>query len=291
MKSRDIIRIVHGVPTVDGAGVNLVRVLGASTATLFDPFLMLDAFDSRNPADYVQGFPMHPHRGIETLTYLIRGRVEHRDSLGNAGRIEDGSCQWMTAGSGILHEEMPRPCEHLLGLQLWINLPARAKMSKPKYRDLAAAMIPEVRELRARVRVVAGRYKGLRGPVDEEGANLRVLDITLQAGARLAVDTRPGDTVFACILEGACCFGNCDDPVPTKLGLLFSDGDEVTMEAGPQGARLVLFSGTPLREPVAWGGSIVMNTEEEVKHALQQMEEGTFIRSHAAATDSWTPAH
>lgn len=278
MAGRNITRLVRGTPAIDGAGVRLVRVLGTSTIRDFDPFLMLDAFDSRNPADYVRGFPMHPHRGIETFTYLVRGEIDHKDSLGNEGRIMDGSCQWMTAGGGILHQEMPRPAERLLGLQLWINLPARAKMVAPRYRDLTSSMIPEISEPGGKVRVVAGSYKDSKGATRGEYVDARFLDIALQPEGRLNVDTRPGDTVFVYGLEGSCRFGDNEELVPARQALLFSDGDTLSMRAGPEGSRMVMVSGAPLREPVAWGGPIVMNTEAELDQAFTELERGTFIR-------------
>lgn len=280
MAQRSAEKIVTGRPSVDGAGVRLVRVLGAPTVYDFDPFLMLDAFDSYNPDDYVRGFPMHPHRGIETFTYLMEGEIDHQDSLGHRGRILDGCCQWMTAGNGILHQEMPRPTEHLLGLQLWINLPRVHKMTEPKYRDITPAAVPVLEEDEARVAVVTGTYATPRGSVD--GATrgdyvpVRFLDVRLRPGKTWTVETDPADTVFAYLVQGACFQGELE--LPARRAVLFGPGDTLSLTGGPEGARLVLVSGRPLREPVAWGGPIVMNTESEVRQAFQELEDGTFLR-------------
>ena len=278
MAQRTVARIVAGHPAVDGAGVHMVRVLGSSTVTDFDPFLMLDAFDSRDPCDYIKGFPMHPHRGIETFTYLVLGEIDHKDSLGNQGRILDGCCQWMTAGGGILHQEMPRPSERLLGLQLWINLPAERKMVQPKYRDLTPQNIPLVEEAGTSVSIVTGNYKGIEGATRGEYVDARFLDVNLQPGARLEVDTDPEDTVFVYMMEGSCGFEDGVPPFPARRAYLFTTGDKVSLRAGREGCRLALVSGRPLREPVAWGGPIVMNTREELEQAFQELERGTFIR-------------
>lgn len=280
MAHRAVSQIVTGHQTVDGAGVHLVRVLGSATVADFDPFLMLDAFDSRNPADYIRGFPLHPHRGIETFTYLIKGEIDHKDSLGNEGRILDGCCQWMTAGSGILHQEMPRATERLLGLQLWINLPRSRKMADPKYRDIEYENIPRLQENGAVVSVVTGEYKGTQGATRGDYVDARFLDVALEPNASWQVETPADDTVFAYLIEGACSFEE-DGPVqPARRAFLFSPGTDIVMKAGSQGARLVLVSGTPLGEPVAWGGPIVMNTRAELRTAFEELEEGTFIKHH-----------
>lgn len=278
MAQRTVARIVSGLPAVDGAGVHMVRVLGSSTVTDFDPFLMLDAFDSRNPRDYIRGFPMHPHRGIETFTYLALGEIDHQDSLGNQGRITDGACQWMTAGGGILHQEMPQPSERLLGLQLWINLPAVQKMVPPKYRDLTPQNIPRLEENGATVSVVTGTYNGVQGATRGDYVDVRFLDLELRPDARWMVETDPEETVFAYTMEGSCSFQDGVPPFPARRAYLLSSGDRVFLRAGREGARLVLVSGRPLREPVAWGGPIVMNTHEELEQAFFELGQGTFIR-------------
>ena len=278
MKKRAIAELVIGRKTVDGAGVHLVRVLGSPTVRSFDPFLMLDAFDSQNPEDYIKGFPTHPHRGIETFTYLMRGRIDHEDSLGNAGSIVDGGCQWMTAGSGILHQEMPQPSRHMLGLQLWVNLPRDRKMVDPAYRDVTADMVPAVEEGGARVAIVAGEYKGVAGATHGDHVDVTFLDVTLKPGALWSMETKVGDTVFAYMAEGECELpGDCG-LIPYRNACLFTPGDSLSLVGGAEGARFVLASGAPLREPVAWGGPIVMNTDEELKQAFFELEEGTFIR-------------
>lgn len=280
MAQRSVEKIVTGRPSVDGAGVRLVRVLGAPTVYDFDPFLMLDAFDSTNPDNYIRGFPMHPHRGIETFTYLMEGEIDHQDSLGHHGRILDGCCQWMTAGNGILHQEMPKPTDRLLGLQLWINLPRAHKMTEPKYRDITPAAVPVLDEDGAQVAVVTGTYRSDRGNV--EGATrgdyvpVRFLDMRLSPDKSWEVETDPADTVFAYLVQGSCRQG--DRELPARRAVLFGPGDTLRLTGGPEGARFVLVSGRPLREPVAWGGPIVMNTEYEVRQAFQELEDGTFLR-------------
>ena len=278
MKKRAIAELVTGRKAVDGAGVHLVRVLGSPTVRTFDPFLMLDAFDSHNPDDYIKGFPTHPHRGIETFTYLMRGRIDHEDSLGNAGSIVDGGCQWMTAGSGILHQEMPLPSRQLLGLQLWINLPHDRKMVDPEYRDIKADMVPAVEEGGARVAIVAGEYKGMAGATRGDHVDVTFLDISLKPGALWSMETRPQETVFAYMVEGECELSGDGGVIPHRNACLFTLGDSLSLVGGAEGARFVLVSGTPLREPVAWGGPIVMNTDEDLKQAFFELEDGTFIR-------------
>ena len=275
---REIRRIVTGSHQVDGAGVRLVRVLGPRQTEEFDPFLMLDAFDSRNPDDYIKGFPWHPHRGIETVTYLIAGDIEHGDSLGNKGHILDGGCQWMTAGSGIIHQEMPQPSPRMLGLQLWLNLPSKDKWVRPKYRDITAAMIPKVQEDTGTVSVISGAYSGTKGATQGDYVRVLLLDVALKPGStwRLPVDNQ--SALFVYILEGA---GLCNDP-PVRLeshrAILFGEGEGFLIQAGPEGMRFMLFSGRPLREPIAWGGPIVMNTQKELDQAFAEIDNGTFIR-------------
>jgi len=281
MKERTIKKIVTGSPAVDGAGVHLVRVIGHADVKDFDPFLMLDAFDSENPADYTKGFPWHPHRGIETVTYLVSGDIEHGDSLGNKGSILDGGCQWMTAGSGIIHQEMPKASKRMLGLQLWINLPAKYKMTAPKYRDLTAEKIPAVNGTGSRVSVIAGYLGDTAGAMKGDYVDATMLDIGLDAGASVGIHVPHDNTVFVYILDGTLSIGSGGDrqSLDRRRAVLLSDGDTVTLAAGGStGARCVLFSGAPLREPVAWGGPIVMNTRAELDLAFAELDKGTFIK-------------
>jgi len=280
MKERTIRKIVTGSAAVDGAGVHLVRVIGHADVKDFDPFLMLDAFDSENPADYTKGFPWHPHRGIETVTYLVAGDIEHGDSLGNKGSILDGGCQWMTAGSGIIHQEMPKESKRMLGLQLWINLPAKYKMTAPKYRDLTAEKIPAVNGTGSRVSVIAGYLGGTAGAMKGDYVDATMLDISLDAGASVGIHVPHDNTVFVYILDGTLTLGSGGDrqSLDRRRAVLLSDGDTVTLAAGDTGTRCVLFSGAPLREPVAWGGPIVMNTRAELDLAFAELDKGTFIK-------------
>ena len=291
---RTVVKQVSGRPAVDGAGVRLVRVLGSPTVADFDPFLMLDAFDSKNPDDYIKGFPMHPHRGIETVTYLAHGEIEHKDSLGNKGTIVDGGCQWMTAGSGIMHQEMPQASPHMLGLQLWVNLAKKDKMARPKYRDIKPEQITHVREPGVEVRVLSGEYKEHKGAMRADYVKVTFLDVTLEPGADWTLDTNPDDTVFAYVLYGECsagpvpgqspCGGRGSNycaqaPINAKHAVLFSPGSSLTMKGGGVPTRLVVVAGKPLHEPVAWGGPIVMNTDDELREAFFELEDGTFIKS------------
>lgn len=277
---REVRRIVSGSRQVDGAGVRLVRVIGHADVEDFDPFLMLDAFDSRDPDDYVRGFPWHPHRGIETVTYLMSGLIEHGDSLGNHGAIRDGGCQWMTAGSGILHQEMPQPSERMLGLQLWLNLPRKDKMTRPQYRDLTADRIPKIRGDGAEVAVISGACGGVRGATEGDHVKARILDVALEPGAEWRLPTDPEATVFVYIAAGAAAFGEgAGQTQESHRAVLFDAGDDFAARAGAGGARFVLFEGRPLREPVAWGGPIVMNTREELRQAFAELDQGTFIRA------------
>ena len=277
-KTRKVVKVVAGNEQRDGAGVRLVRVLGPGTVSDFDPFLMLDAFDSLDPNDYVRGFPWHPHRGIETVTYLIQGDIEHGDSLGNKGSIIDGCCQWMTAGSGIIHQEMPQPCPRMLGLQLWVNMPAKDKMAKPQYRDLKAVQIPKLEEAAGTVAVIAGNYGDTGGATEGDYVRTLLLDINLKPGAAWRMPVDPLATVFAYTVEGDGFFGGEAEPVGSRRAVLFGGGDEISAAAGPGGLRFVLFAGRPLREPVAWGGPIVMNTQAELDQAFAEIDNGTFIR-------------
>lgn len=279
MKIRNIKKTVTGKRAVDGAGVRLVRVIGHDDVEDFDPFLMLDAFDSENPDDYVRGFPWHPHRGIETITYLIKGIIEHGDSLGNKGSILDGSCQWMTAGSGIMHQEMPQPSDRMLGAQLWLNLPKKSKMTNPNYCDIKADMIPKVEEGSTVVRVISGDYKGKTSSVYGDYIKILYYDVEIQEASEWKFKTEEDLNLFIYIVEGDGFFGESQDKlIDSKIALLFDNGDEFRVKAGKDGIRFFLFAGKPLKEPVAWGGPIVMNTREELNEAYQELDEGTFVK-------------
>jgi len=277
-KTREIIQVVTGAKQTDGAGVRLVRVLGPAQTEEFDPFLMLDAFDSRNPDDYVRGFPWHPHRGIETVTYLISGDIEHGDSLGNKGHILDGGCQWMTAGSGIIHQEMPQASPRMLGLQLWVNLPRKDKWAQPQYRDITAALIPKVTEEGGTVSVIAGAYGEINGATQGDYVPVRLLDVSLNPGAvwRTPVDAQ--STLFVYLVGGEGRFGDAGQRIESKHAVRFGEGDEFAVRADAEGVRFMLFAGQPLREPIAWGGPIVMNTQEELDQAFAELSDGTFIK-------------
>lgn len=274
---REIKRTVEGSRTVDGAGVNLVRVIGHRDVEDFDPFLMLDAFDSTNPEDYIKGFPWHPHRGIETITYLINGNIEHSDSLGNKGNIMDGCCQWMTAGRGVLHQEMPQPSERMLGTQLWLNLPQKFKMSEPSYCDITKEMVPTVNEGKTEVRVVSGEYKGNTSSVYGDYVKLLYLDVEMKPDTEWTLKTDLGDTLFVYIVEGEGFFGTSDKTAQSRRALLFNEGDQLIVKTANSSIRFFLYAAKPLKEPVAWGGPIVMNTREELNKAFKELEEGTFI--------------
>ncbi|HNW86709.1 MAG TPA: pirin family protein [Candidatus Limiplasma sp.] len=276
MARREIVKTVRGRRATDGAGVRLVRVLGYDDTREFDPFLMLDSFDSTNPEDYLPGFPMHPHRGIETVTYLISGRIEHEDSLGNKGVITDGESQWMTAGSGILHQEMPKACPRMLGFQLWLNLPAAEKMCEPAYLGITAADMPEVALDGATLRVISGRYGETVG-VTPRHIPATLYDIRLAPGASLTLPTRRGETVFVFLIDGDGLVNG--QPTAAKTAVLFGDGDEILLAAKPEaGVRVIFYSGQALHEPIAWGGPIVMNTQLELALAFDELNRGTFIR-------------
>lgn len=281
MMERKVTQVVTGMATQDGAGVKLVRVLGNRTTEDFDPFLMLDAFDSHDPRDYIKGFPWHPHRGIETVTYLIRGDIEHGDSLGNQGSILDGGCQWMTAGSGILHQEMPQASERMLGLQLWLNLPAKDKMTHPKYHDIRDEDVPVVTEQGASVRVIAGHYKGQAGAAQGEHVRMTMLDVDLQPGAAFSMETPAEETLFTYLVAGSGSLGSERREIREKHAVLFGKGDSLAITAGEQGLRFVLCMAKPLHEPIAWGGPIVMNTREELQKAFDELDAGTFIKHKA----------
>jgi redox-sensitive bicupin YhaK (pirin superfamily) len=280
--SRHVRQIVTPQPVVEGAGVHLVRSIGTRRLDHLDPFLLLDHFESVHPRDYEAGFPYHPHRGIETVTIVRHGEVRHGDSLGHRGTIGAGDVQWMTSGSGILHEEMPqvRP-EGIAGLQLWLNLPAREKMTRPKYRDLAAAHLPDV-ELGegARVRAIAGEGAGgrLRGPVDGLAVAPLFVDVTLPPGTAFREAVPPGHTVFAYLERGAVRFGPRQTAVQGPALVIFDDGDLVEAAAGEGGGRFLLAAARPLGEPIARYGPFVMNTRAEIEETLRDLRSGRFIR-------------
>ncbi len=299
MSIRPVKRIIASSPTMEGAGVRLRRAFGFGDTDEYDPFLLLDDFRNENPDDYMAGFPWHPHRGIETITYVLKGTVDHGDSLGNAGSLGAGDVQWMTAGSGILHQEMPKGDEHgrMHGFQLWANLPSSLKMTMPRYQDVSSADIPAITDDDGTsVRVIIGDFWGKRGPVEGIAADPRYLDVTVLPGKRKTLKVEMGHHAFAYVFEGS---GNFRDasgpqPVPTDIVgkggeavpmlagnrslVLFDRGDEVTVQAGDEGIRFLLVSGKPLEEPVAWHGPIVMNTEEELRQAIMELRNGTFIK-------------
>lgn len=276
MTIRPIQKTIIGRSATDGAGVRLTRVIGFHDTTLFDPFLMLDAFDSTNPDDYIRGFPSHPHRGIETITYLIEGEIEHRDSLGSSGIIGDGDCQWMTAGSGIIHQEMPLATPRMLGVQLWLNLPARDKMTAPRYRDIRHDTIPVVETSTSRTRIVSGSYDGIVGPTHGNYIHMTFLDVEVFAGQSWVFPNDPLSTVFAYIVSGSGDFGSGE--IDYKHAVLFGSGDTVQVLAESEGIRFLLFMARPLREPIAWGGPVVMNTRDELDLAFEEMDRGGFIK-------------
>jgi len=286
-------------PTLEGAGVNLKRAFGFNEVPLLDPFLLLDDFHSNNPADYIKGFPWHPHRGIETITYMLYGEVDHGDSMGNKGIIHSGDIQWMTAGSGIIHQEMPKGRKDGLmwGFQLWANLPASHKMMDPRYRGIVQAQIPEVvTETGASIKVICGQFGSTKGPVTDVVIAPEYLDVTVPPKSRFHHPVKRGHTLFAYIIEGAGCFDDRSDPYAFEafgsnyfdskkdylLGpeylVMFGDGDEVVVSTRDQPVRFLLVSGKPINEPVAWYGPIVMNTQEELRIAFDEYQKGTFVK-------------
>jgi quercetin 2,3-dioxygenase len=301
MSIRPVKRITQSKPAVEGAGVKLRRAFGFGDTTAFDPFLLLDDFRNERPEDYRAGFPWHPHRGIETITYVLAGTVEHRDSLGNEGALRAGDVQWMTAGSGILHQEMPEGDARgrMHGFQLWANLPASLKMAAPRYQDVKAAEIPEiVDDDGTRVRVVCGDFWGRRGPVEGVAAEPRYLDIWVPPGVRKSLAVETERHAFAYVFEGAGSFRGASQPfgvltekeidgteivrresTGNRSLVEFDSGDEVVVQAGDAGIRFLLVSGKPLQEPVAWYGPIVMNSQAELKQALRELQDGTFIKN------------
>jgi len=300
MSIRSIKRIVQSTPTLEGAGVKLRRAFGFGETSEFDPFLLLDDFRNDRPEDYLAGFPWHPHRGIETITYVLAGEVEHGDSLGNKGKMGPGDVQWMTAGSGILHQEMPKGDSRgrMHGFQLWANLPSHLKMTSPRYQDIPAKAIPEVvDDDGTRVRVVCGDFWGKKGPVEGVAADPRYLDIWVPPGKRKTLPVEVGRHAFAYVFEGSGTFSDASKPfgvlteqdtasgeplVRERTGnralVVFDRGDEVSVQAGDEGIRFLLVSGKPIEEPVAWYGPIVMNTKAELQTAMNELNNGTFIK-------------
>ena len=299
MSIRPIRRHLKSTPTIEGAGVRLRRGFGFGDTEAYDPFLLFDDFRGERPDDYLAGFPWHPHRGIETITYVLAGTVEHGDSLGNTGSLGAGDVQWMTAGSGIIHQEMPRGDGQgrMHGFQLWANLPSSLKMTNPRYQDIGASEIPEVTDDDGtRVRVVCGNFWGVSGPVDGVAAEPQYLDVWVPPGVRRSLPVETTRHAFAYVFEGSGRFGQASEPRPVQIDrvgpaapgvmdtadnrslVLFDSGDEVAVQAGEQGVRFLLVSGAPLREPVAWRGPIVMNTQDELRTAFDEYQKGTFLK-------------
>jgi redox-sensitive bicupin YhaK (pirin superfamily) len=282
-QSRKVVRIVRPQAVLEGAGVKLKRSIATRELDYLDPFLLFDHFGSDNPQDYLAGFPMHPHRGIETVTYMLAGVVNHRDSLGNGGSITAGDVQWMTAGRGIMHEEMPRPYQgKMAGFQLWVNLPAKLKMTEPRYQGIASAQIPEVTtENGVRIQVIAGTVNGVHGPVSEIAADPVYLDVSLPAGGSFVQAVEQGHTAFAYVFAGEGRFGVTDEGEGEAVGhptlVVFGDGDRVEVRAAAQPVRFLFVSGKPLYEPIARYGPFVMNTAEEIEQALRDLRNGTFV--------------
>ena len=299
MSLRAVKQILQPQSTIDGAGVKLRRAFGFGKTSEFDPFLLFDDFSNDNPADYLAGFPWHPHRGIETITYVLAGEVEHGDSLGNQGKLGAGDVQWMTAGSGILHQEMPKGDERgrMHGFQLWANLPSALKMTRPRYQDIPAAAIPEAGEDDGSIaRVICGEFWGKRGPVEGVAADPRYVDVFIPPNRRKRIKVELTRNAFAYLFAGSGRFHGASAPraVLTESAVdasaapvydaknhslvLFDRGDEIVVEAGPEGLRFLLVSGQPIEEPVAWYGPIVMNTQSELEQAARELRDGTFIK-------------
>jgi quercetin 2,3-dioxygenase len=274
---RTVKNILERQTTLEGAGVKLKRVLGNNEESTLDPFLLLDHFGSDNPKDYIKGFPWHPHRGMETVTYMWTGEVEHGDSMGNKGVIKSGDVQWMTAGSGIIHQEMPKKYDGLMqGFQLWVNLPAKNKMVDPKYRGIEREQIPNFKKNGVTIKVIAGKIDRTQGPVRDLAIDIEYFDVELTAGKTFEHPTRKNDTAFAYVVEGA--IEAQDKNVFQGQCAVFGNGDFIKISS-KKGSRFLFVSGQPLNEPVAWRGPIVMNTEEELEQAYEELEEGTFIKN------------
>ena len=282
---RKVTEVIKPQTVMEGAGVRLKRSIATATLDHLDPFLLFDHFGSDNPEDYIKGFPMHPHRGIETVTYLINGHVNHKDSIGNSGSIGSGDIQWMTAGGGIMHEEMPQPAQgEMVGFQLWVNLPARLKMTTPRYQDITSNQIPEVsRADGVKIRVIAGEVDGVRGAVSEIYADPAYLDVSIPANGSFSHPVEKGHTAFAYVFEGRGFFGtgeNAPENSVSQPGLVvLGDGDYIQAGAANEPVRFLLVSGQPLNEPIARYGPFVMNTQEEIQQALEDLRNGTFVRN------------
>ena len=301
MSLRPVKRIVSSKPTLEGAGVHLRRAFGFGNSSEFDPFLLLDDFRNDTPDDYSAGFPWHPHRGIETITYVLAGNVDHGDSMGNSGTIGPGDVQWMTAGSGIIHQEMPKGDEagRMHGFQLWANLPSSLKMTPPRYQGVQAAEIPLIQDDDGtEVRIVCGMFWGKKGPVDGTAAEPIYLDVLVPPGRTKRLPVETTRHAFAYVFSGSGTFGNASDPravltepvgppqpapaeIENRSLVIFDRGDEVVVHAGEQGIRFLLVSGKPFEEPVAWYGPIVMNTQAQLQQALTELRDGTFLKTAA----------
>ena len=284
-QSREVIEIIKPQTVMEGAGVRLKRSIATATLDHLDPFLLFDHFGSDNPADYIKGFPMHPHRGIETVTYMIKGHVNHKDSIGNSGSISSGDIQWMTAGGGIMHEEMPQPGQgEMIGFQLWVNLPARLKMTTPRYQDITSNQIPEVaRDNGVKIRIIAGQVDGVRGAVSEIYADPSYLDVSIPANGSFSHPVEKGHTAFVYIFEGRGYFGTGENAAGNSISqpglVILSNGDYTQAGAANEPVRFLLVSGKPLNEPIARYGPFVMNTQEEIQQALEDLKNGTFVRN------------
>jgi redox-sensitive bicupin YhaK (pirin superfamily) len=295
---RPVKTITQAQPTIEGAGVRLRRAFGFGDTDETDPFLLLDDFRNENPDDYLAGFPWHPHRGIETITYVLAGTVAHGDSLDNQGALGAGDVQWMTAGRGIMHQEMPQGNRRgqMHGFQLWANLPASLKMTAPRYQDIVSKEIPEVTDDDGtRARIICGSFWGKTGPVDGIAADPRYVDISVPPGQRKVIPVETSRHAFAYVFEGSGTFRDASEPravrtehigpdgqeqavIGDRSLVLFDSGDEVVVQAGPEGIRFLLVSGKPIQEPVAWRGPIVMNTNEELQRAYTELRDGSFIK-------------
>lgn len=269
---------VKGICTSDGAGVKLVRLFNCRDSEQFDPFLMMDAFDTENPEDYVKGFPWHPHRGIETVTYLLEGQVEHGDSLGNKGVIRCGDCQWMTAGSGIIHQEMPKPPGRMKGVQLWLNLPREYKMTDPSYGDILGENIPVIQYQGCEIRLISGLFGGKSGAFEGRYVKPLFMDVTVPPETEFVMDTVRDDNLYTYAFDGSGYYGDKDILYGNHSVLLFEAGDKFRVKSATEGVRLIILSGRRLNEPVACGGPIVMNTREEIEKAWQELGSYTFIK-------------
>jgi redox-sensitive bicupin YhaK (pirin superfamily) len=284
-QSRKVLQIIKPQPVLEGAGVRLKRSIATATLDHLDPFLLFDHFGSGNPDDYIKGFPMHPHRGIETVTYMIEGVVNHKDSMGNSGRISGGDVQWMTSGGGIMHEEMPQPCRReMVGFQLWVNLPANLKMTRPRYQNITSDQIPELnREDGVKIRVIGGEVDGMCGPVTDIFADPTYIDVSIPAKGSFSYPLEPGHTAFAYVFEGEGVFGAGSrlkgELVSHPRLVVFSDAGFFEARAAETDVRFLLISGKPLKEPIARYGPFVMNTQDEIQQALKDLKDGTFVQN------------